>query len=87
MPGKIILLNGVSSAGKSSLAKAIQNKAQATFYCVSIDAFIDMAGEHAFEKDGWRILREATENLCAAVNAFYALGRNVLLDSGRYREK
>ncbi|MCE5235041.1 MAG: hypothetical protein ABFC62_12365 [Clostridiaceae bacterium] len=80
MPGRIILLNGTSSAGKTSLAKAVQDKAAETFYLVSIDDFINMAGEHAFERDAWRILREAMRNFCAVINVLYDLDRNILID-------
>ena len=38
--GTIIVLNGVSSAGKSSLAKALQEAADETFLIVAMDDFI-----------------------------------------------
>lgn len=41
--GNIIFLNGVSSAGKSTLAKAIQHKLQIPYYHVSCDNFMHMA--------------------------------------------
>ena len=37
MPGKIILLNGASSAGKSALARAVQARASLPFWHYSID--------------------------------------------------
>ena len=80
MPGKIILLNGVSSAGKSTLAKAIQQQAASTFYYMSIDMFIEMAGDKAVEKDTIRTIREAMQNFCAAIAALYQLDRNILVD-------
>ncbi len=40
--GTVILLNGVSSAGKSSLARALQEEAVATFLVVAVDDFIGM---------------------------------------------
>lgn len=40
MTARVIVLNGVSSAGKSSLAKAIQAQANSTFLHVEMDAFI-----------------------------------------------
>jgi chloramphenicol 3-O phosphotransferase len=44
MPGKakIVLLNGAGSAGKSSIAKAIQAQASSIFLHVQMDAFLDM---------------------------------------------
>lgn len=45
MTAKIILLNGVGSAGKSSIARALQTIAAAPFLHVQMDAFIDMLPE------------------------------------------
>jgi chloramphenicol 3-O phosphotransferase len=39
---KIVLLNGVGSAGKTSIAKAIQAQARGIFLHVQMDAFLDM---------------------------------------------
>lgn len=46
---KIILLNGVGSAGKSSIAKTLQRIATAPFLHVAMDAFIDMMPERSFD--------------------------------------
>lgn len=80
MSGKIIMLNGVSSAGKTSLAEAIQNNTSTTFYNFSIDVFIKMAGDKAIEEDFSRIVVESVQNFLAAVTALYNLERNVLVD-------
>ncbi|MER9918343.1 MULTISPECIES: chloramphenicol phosphotransferase [unclassified Mesorhizobium] len=42
MTAKIVLLNGVGSAGKSSIARALQTIATERFLHVQMDAFIDM---------------------------------------------
>ena len=42
MSGRIILLNGVGSAGKSSIARELQGIAEAVFLHVQMDAFLDM---------------------------------------------
>lgn len=44
-----MLLNGVGSAGKSSIAKALQRITGEPFLHVSMDAFIDMMPESMFE--------------------------------------
>jgi len=49
--GKIILLNGVSSAGKTTLAKALQAKLDVPLYSLSCDAFAAMAPERFCEDD------------------------------------
>jgi chloramphenicol 3-O phosphotransferase len=38
--GKLILINGTSSAGKTSLAQALQRKLEPPFYRASIDTFV-----------------------------------------------
>jgi len=40
--GKIIFLNGVSSSGKTTLAKSLQKQLIEPFYWVAIDTFIEM---------------------------------------------
>ena len=42
MTARIVLLNGVGSAGKSSIAKALQGIATTPFLHVAMDAFIEM---------------------------------------------
>jgi chloramphenicol 3-O phosphotransferase len=41
-PGKIIFLNGVSSSGKSNLAKVLQRRLEEPFLHLQLDAFIEM---------------------------------------------
>ena len=40
--GRVVLLNGAGSAGKTSIAKALQDIAADVFLHVSMDAFLDM---------------------------------------------
>lgn len=48
MPATIVLLNGVGSAGKGSIAKALQNSAASAFLHVEMDAFMAMLPEVYF---------------------------------------
>ena len=41
-PGKIIFLNGVSSSGKSTLAKELQKHLTEVYFHLQLDAFIEM---------------------------------------------
>jgi len=45
---RIVLLNGVGSSGKSSIAKALQTKTAEPFLYVAMDAFIDMLPESSW---------------------------------------
>lgn len=45
MTAKIVLLNGVGSAGKSSIARALQTITATPFLHIQMDAFIDMLPE------------------------------------------
>jgi chloramphenicol 3-O phosphotransferase len=40
--GKVILLNGASSAGKTSIARALQRALETPFLCAGIDTFVPM---------------------------------------------
>lgn len=44
-PSRIVLLNGVGSAGKSSIAKALQAITREPYLHVAMDAFLDMLPE------------------------------------------
>lgn len=44
--GKIILLNGVSSAGKTTLSKVIQSKLNIPYYHICCDDFMNMTPKH-----------------------------------------
>lgn len=41
--GKVILLNGASSAGKTSIAKCLQNLIEEPFFHLNVDLILDMA--------------------------------------------
>jgi chloramphenicol 3-O phosphotransferase len=47
-PARIVLLNGVGSAGKSSIARALQAITAQPFLRVEMDAFLDMLPEASF---------------------------------------
>lgn len=85
MPGKVILLNGASSAGKSTLAAALQHRLPLPFWHYSIDhlrvagvlpwARID-SGEFA-----WSLLRGAFfEGFHRSVAGFAEAGNNLLVE-------
>ena len=62
MSSRIIILNGVSSAGKSTLARAAQQEADTTFLHVEMDAFISfLPAGHEFKPDWFGVDMIATE--------------------------
>lgn len=50
-PGRIVVLNGVGSAGKSSIARALQRIASRPFLHVQMDSFLDMMPPAYFDHD------------------------------------
>ena len=57
--GKIILINGASSAGKSTLAAAVRDQLPETFLRFSFDLFIDSYALPKVEKSEWQRIRPA----------------------------
>ena len=49
--GKVIVLNGVSSSGKTTLAKAMQEAFDEPYIRLSIDDFINMMPEKLIKAD------------------------------------
>ena len=82
--GKIIFLNGASSAGKTTLSKALQEKLVIPFYWMSEDVFVDMLHKKFVNNDS-----EANEQACSkAISGLYHtaklysdLGMNVIVDT------
>ena len=84
-PGKIILINGASSAGKSSLARAVQQAADEPFWHLSIDHLRDSgvlplkrirSGDFA-----WAAMRPAFfDGFHEALPALARAGNNLIVD-------
>lgn len=83
--GKIILLNGASSSGKSTLAHALQGKIELPFWHISIDHLRD-AGVLPLDRirNGefiWRELREPFfEGFHLALPAYARAGNNLIVE-------
>jgi chloramphenicol 3-O phosphotransferase len=83
--GKIILLNGATSSGKSSIARALQSRIEEPFWHVSIDHLRD-AGVLPLDRirSGefrWPELREAFfEGFHASLPAFAGAGNNLIVE-------
>src|SRR6478672_5517696 len=86
-PGRIIVLNGTSSSGKTSLAKAMQLKSDLAIHHVQLDAFRDM--EPPGYWDRWEdrdevLIQKMMGALCGSMYAaalqFSCHGLQVVLD-------
>jgi chloramphenicol 3-O phosphotransferase len=78
--GEIIFLNGVSSSGKSTLAKLLQEKLTELYYWLSIDNFLNPIHEK-FRNSEYRIsLRQTLRTMHHTIKLFSDMGVNVIVD-------
>ena len=78
--GKIIYLNGVTSTGKTTLSKAIQQKANENFYHLSNDMFQPMISEKYLQINYWKFLSEAIIALYYTAKVLSDMNINVVID-------
>ena len=79
--GHIICLNGVTSSGKTSIAKEIQNISEQNYYHVSLDMFEQMANLKYRIKAYYFELNDCATVMYEAISSFAKLGKNVILDT------
>ena len=81
--GKIIFLNGVSSSGKTTLAKALQERLTEPFFLVASDTFIDMLPEKYNNPDkpgGISSCLKAIAMMHHTIKFFSDMGANVVAE-------
>jgi chloramphenicol 3-O phosphotransferase len=82
--GKIIWLNGFSSSGKSTLAKALQKMLQQPYFCIAQDTFTDIISpwcEGTYNGiDGQQLWYDSIECMYHTIKLYSDLGRNVIVD-------
>ncbi|WP_234117487.1 chloramphenicol phosphotransferase CPT family protein [Clostridium hydrogenum] len=78
--GTIILLNGVSSAGKSTLTKAIQRKLDTPYYHICCDDFMNMTPKHILTRDFDNQLLITQGIMHETILLFSEKGHNVIVD-------
>lgn len=78
--GKIIFLNGVSSAGKTTLAKALQDCFEDRYFYLSADNFFHTAPSKYYEQDFVSNLQAAMSGMHHAIRAYSDAGMNVVVD-------
>ena len=78
--GKIIYLNGVTSTGKTSIARVIQDTADEFYYLIGSDILMDMVGEkHRLENYG-KYEFELFIDMYHFAKLLSDMGKNVILD-------
>ena len=78
--GRVIFLNGVTSAGKTSIVEAIQERDDVFFYVVANDLFQEMVGVKFLRKDYWKYLSEVIILMYHTAKLYSDMGNNVLID-------
>ena len=78
--GRIIFLNGVTSAGKTSIVEAIQERDDVFFYVVANDLFQEMVGEKYLRENYWKYLSEVIIMMYHTAKLYSDMGKNVLID-------
>lgn len=78
--GQIIFLNGVTSAGKTSIVEALQERDDVFFYVVANDLFEEMVGEKYLRENYWKYLSEVIIMMYHTAKLYSDMGKNVLID-------
>ncbi len=86
--GKIIWLNGVSSAGKSTLAKTLQDRLLEPFYVLANDMFTDdkVAPDKFIKIDVDATYQRVLKGMYYAVKGFSDAGINTIVDDVLLKE-
>lgn len=78
--GRIIFLNGVTSAGKTSIVDALQARDDVFFYVVANDLFEQMVGDQYLLEDYWKHLSEVIIMMYHTAKLYSDMGKNVIID-------
>ena len=78
--GRIIFLNGVTSAGKTSIVEALQERDDVFFYVVANDLFQEMVGEKYLRENYWKYLSEVILMMYHTAKLYSDMGKHVLID-------
>ena len=83
--GKIIFLNGVSSVGKTTLAKALQLQLDEPYYIFNTDMFLGtgvMLPEKftTYDTAGWKFMLKTLSGMHNTIKLYSDMGMNVIVD-------
>ena len=78
--GRIIFLNGVTSAGKTSIVEALQERDYIFFYVVANDLFQERIGDKYLRENYWKYLSEVIIMMYHTAKLYSDMGKNILID-------
>ncbi len=78
--GNIIILNGVSSSGKTTISKALQKGIDEHYFWVANDSFCEMCSETHWRQDWVVAINLALKALAYSVKQMSDLGINIIVD-------
>lgn len=78
--GKIIILNGVSSSGKTTLSKTLQQELDEHFFWIANDTFCDMCSSKHWDEDWVTAINQALTAMIYSAKSFSDIGLNVIID-------
>ena len=85
--GKILLLNGPSSAGKTTLSWELQTKAPGYWYWLPLDSFLMAVPSQQWEKDEGEGFRTAFDLHHDCVKLISDQGKNIIVDTVIYTDE
>lgn len=80
VPGRILYLNGVTSAGKSTLAEVLKNQKGICFFALSNEMLQNTVGQTRLRADYWTHLAEAIRMLYRTARLYSQQGKHVVID-------
>ncbi|BCN30791.1 phosphotransferase-like protein [Anaeromicropila herbilytica] len=78
--GKIIFLNGVTSAGKTSIVDEMQARKDRILYVVANDLFEEVIGEEYLKEDFWKYFSEVILMMYRTARLFSDYGKDIIID-------
>lgn len=79
IPGRVVILNGPSSSGKTTIAQAVRDRRGPDCTAVSIDQFYSCI--HSERENNWSLFQSLTKVLFTSVAAFANEGLDVVVDT------
>ncbi len=86
-PGHIIFLNGTSSAGKTTIARALQDTLETAYMRASLDDFFNLYPEKLLQPKNeeeaqvfMRLIPQVVSGFHRSIAAFASTGNNVIVD-------